>query len=77
MSGDLSGDLSGDEEYVEIEKVVSFKNLLVFVCKMKVELSDFLKESNDDELEYVNGFWFIDIVIFVVVFELLLCFLCK
>ena len=68
-SGDSSGDSSGDEEHVETEKAASFKNLPASVRKMKAESSDSSKERNDDELEHVNGFRFIDIAILAAVKE--------
>ena len=74
---ETSGDSSGDEEHVETEKAASFKNLPASVRKMKAESSDSSKESNDDELEHVNGFRFIDIAILAAVFESLLCPSCK
>ena len=77
MSGDSSGDSSGDEEHVETGKAASFKNLPASVRKMKAESSDSSKESNEDELEDVNGFRLIDIAILAAVFESLLCPSCK
>ena len=76
MSGHSSGDSSGDEEHVETEKAASFKNLPASVRKMRAESSDSSKESNEDELEHVNGFRLIDIAILAAVFESLLCPLC-
>ena len=77
MRGDSSGDSSGDEEHVETEKAASFKNLPASVRKMKAESSDSSKESNEDELEDVNGFRLIDIAILAAVFESLLFPACK
>ena len=74
---EMSGGSSSDEEHVEIEKAASFKNLPASAHKMKAESSDSSKESNEDELEQLNGFWLIDIFILATVFESLLCPLCK
>lgn len=73
----MSGGSSSDEEHIETEKAASFKKLPAYVHKMKAESSDPSKESNEEELEHVNGFCLIDIAILAAVFQSLLCRLCK
>ena len=64
----MSGDSSSNEEHMESQKAASFKNLPASVHKMKAESSNSSKESNDDELEQVNGFRLNDIAIIAVPF---------
>ena len=74
----MSEDLSSDKEHMEIEEAASFKSLQASVRQMKAESSvSSREESNEDELEHVNGFRFIDIAILAAVFESLLCPFCE
>ena len=58
----------GSDQFVGHCLVRSLKNLPASAHKMKAESSDSSKESNDDELEQVNGFRLNNIAIIAVPF---------